>query len=455
MKTSAFLTLLFSIFMVVLPASAEKDLPKIAVWDLAPRNTPDTHAQELTSILVSEISKLKKYEVYSQDNVRALAGWAAERMKLGCTDTQCLTALGQMDIAKLIAGSVGKIGNTYSISLNLFDTQKAKAENAISEFCRTEDELIPLVQQTVRRLLGEPGERQKVEDERQRLEDERRRQEVEAKRQEDERKKREDKEKPAAMAKIPLKTLTNSIGMQLVLIPEGTFMMGSPGGEGEGDERPRHKVTISRPFYLQTTEVTQGQWRAVMGSNPSRFKGDDRPVENINWEGIQEFIRRLNAKEGTDKYRLPTEAEWEYACRAGSEGKWAFGDDAKQLGEYAWYKGNSGKETHPVGKKRANAWGLYDMHGNVYELCQDRYNQVYYSGSPELDPQGPSSGEERVLRGGSWDEGPNDTRCAYRNKQGQLITDYTAAGGLSGRMGSSYPQSLRGDRIGFRLAGTF
>jgi hypothetical protein len=131
-----------------------KDLPKIAVWDLSPGNIPSGYAQDLTSILVSEIAKFRKYEVYSQDNVRTLAGWTAERMTLGCTDTKCLTALGQMDIAKLVSGRIGKIGNTYSISLNIFDTQNAKAEDAISEFCRAEDELIGSVQRAVRKLIG-------------------------------------------------------------------------------------------------------------------------------------------------------------------------------------------------------------------------------------------------------------------------------------------------------------
>lgn len=155
MKKISLLVFLISIFGIFISVSYGKELPKIAVWDLVPRETKATYAQELTSILVSEISKLGKYEVYSQENVRTLAGWTAERMQLGCTDTKCLTALGQMDIAKLISGSVGKIGNTFSISLNLFDTQNAKAENNISEFCDTEDQLIELVQQAVRKLLGE------------------------------------------------------------------------------------------------------------------------------------------------------------------------------------------------------------------------------------------------------------------------------------------------------------
>jgi hypothetical protein len=146
--------LLLALFFLNPATAAGKDLPKVAIWDLAAGNIPLTHAQDLTSILVSEIVKLKKYEVYSQDNVRAIAGWTEERIKLGCTDSKCLIALGQLDIAKLISGRVGKIGNTYSVSLGLFDTQNARSENAISEFCRTEDELIILVQQAIRKLLG-------------------------------------------------------------------------------------------------------------------------------------------------------------------------------------------------------------------------------------------------------------------------------------------------------------
>ena len=155
MRRLPFLFLAFLFFLPVI--SPAKELPKIAVWDLTPGDIKATYAQDLTSILVSEVTKLGKYEVFSQENVRTLAGWTAERMNLGCTDSRCLTALGQMDIAKLISGRIGKIGNRYSVSLNLFDTQKAKAENAVSEFGRSEDELIDLVQVAVRKLLGETG----------------------------------------------------------------------------------------------------------------------------------------------------------------------------------------------------------------------------------------------------------------------------------------------------------
>jgi formylglycine-generating enzyme required for sulfatase activity len=213
-----------------------------------------------------------------------------------------------------------------------------------------------------------------------------------------------------------LKTITNSIGMKFVLIPAGTFQMGSPKAESGRDEDERqHQVTISQPFYMQTTEVTQGQWQKVMGNNPSYFKkcGQDCPVEQVSWEDAQEFIKKLNKMEKTDKYRLPTEAEWEYASRADSKERWSFGDDEAKLEEYAWYSKNSQDKTHPVGQRKPNAWGLYDMHGNVLEWCQDRYGD--YPAGPVTDPTGSASGERRVLRGGSWDSDARYTRSANRD----------------------------------------
>jgi len=210
------------------------------------------------------------------------------------------------------------------------------------------------------------------------------------------------------------KEFTNSLGMKFVLIPDGSFMMGSPPHEiNRADDENLHIVTISKPFYMQSTQVTQGQWEEVMGNNPSFFRncGDNCPVENVSWDDAQEFIRKLNQVKGTDKYRLPTVAEWEYACRAGSTTRYYFGDDEAELGEYAWYHNNSDGKTHPVGQKKPNAWGLYDMHGNVWEWCQDWYGE--YSGSV-TDPKGPISGEYRVLRGGSWIHGERGMRSAYR-----------------------------------------
>jgi formylglycine-generating enzyme required for sulfatase activity len=213
------------------------------------------------------------------------------------------------------------------------------------------------------------------------------------------------------------KELTNSLGMQFALIPAGTFLMGSGIAEdGDEDERPQLQVTLSQPFCLQTTPVTQGQWKRLMGENPSFFHecGEDCPVENVSWDDAQEFIKKLNQMEKTDQYRLPTEAQWEYACRAGSTRSYCFGNGEAELGKYAWYEGNSQKSTHPVGRLKPNAWGLYDMHGNVYEWCRDWYGE--YPPGPVTDPKGPSAGKYRVLRGGSWDGEAGDVRSAYRHR---------------------------------------
>ena len=213
------------------------------------------------------------------------------------------------------------------------------------------------------------------------------------------------------------KTRTNSIGMEFMLIPAGFFMMGRDPAfeEGDDDERPQHTVNISKPFYLGKYEVTQAQWVAVMGNNPSRFKGRNNPVEHVSWHDVQEFIRRLNAQEGRTQYRLPTEAEWEYAARAGATTAYFFGDDKHALSGYAWYGGNSGDRLHPVGQKQPNAWGLYDVYGNVREWVQDWFVATYYASSPGTDPQGPSSGEYRVLRGGGWNDLAEHCRSADRH----------------------------------------
>ena len=205
-----------------------------------------------------------------------------------------------------------------------------------------------------------------------------------------------------AMAQAP-REFTNSVGMKFVRIDPGSFKMGS---EAWG---PIHDVTLSKGFYLQATEVTQAQWEAVMGNNPSQLKGPDRPVETVLWDDIQEFLRKLNAREKDTRYRLPTEAEWEYACRAGGQEP----DVAPNLGDVAWWLGNSGFETHPVGQKKPNALRLYDMRGNVWERLQDWFGP--YSAGRQVDPQGPPSGERRVVRGGSWFSDQIRAACSFRD----------------------------------------
>jgi formylglycine-generating enzyme required for sulfatase activity len=262
------------------------------------------------------------------------------------------------------------------------------------------------------------------------------------------------KDKPTVFSAPPIgarpRAFTNSIGMRFVPIPAGSFMMGSPIEEtGRYNDETLHKATITKPFYMQTTQVTQTQWQAIMGHNPSRFNtgGHDCPVEKVSWDDAQEFIEKLNKREGTEKYRLPTEAEWEYSCRAGSKTKFCFGGDddhndesmvgmifsklgvGSELEEYAWYKKNSEDMTLPVAQKKPNDWGLYDMHGNVCEWCQDLYTE--YPEDHVTDPEGASEGEQYVLRGGSWDSDDDELRSADRRRD--------------------YPYT-RKSRIGFRLA---
>ncbi|MHC4624995.1 MAG: SUMF1/EgtB/PvdO family nonheme iron enzyme, partial [Planctomycetota bacterium] len=236
---------------------------------------------------------------------------------------------------------------------------------------------------------------------------------------------------------------TNSIGMKLVYIPRGSFRMGSSHsaaqlakeyGKEEGRfeaEFPQHPVFISKGFWMGQTEVTQGQYASVMNAQPWSGQayvqeGANNPAVYVSWDDAAEFCRRLSQQEGKT-YRLPTEAEWEYACRAGTTTRFSFGDSDSFLGDYAWFDGNAdavGQDyAHPVGQKLPNPWRMYDMHGNVLEWCSDYYDEEYYSRSPSIDPNGPSYGISRSLRGGSWDNGGSYLRCSYRS-------DYPVSRGL-------------------------
>jgi formylglycine-generating enzyme required for sulfatase activity len=212
--------------------------------------------------------------------------------------------------------------------------------------------------------------------------------------------------------------LGRRVRIAMVLIPAGEFMMGSADSDTDAssNEKPQHRVRINEPFYLGKHEVTQEQWQRVMGTNPSSFRGPRNPVEEVRWEDCEAFLEKLNQQFGTAgaTFRLPTEAEWEYSCRAGSTTSWCFGDDEASLREYAWHAANSAHKTHPVGQKRPNAWGLYEMHGNVSEWCADWYQDEYYGESLPDDPQGPASGSYRVLRGGSWLDLAGVSRSASR-----------------------------------------
>ncbi len=225
----------------------------------------------------------------------------------------------------------------------------------------------------------------------------------------------------ASHLEVPIQ-VTNSIGMKFSLIPPGQFSMGSPAKEEwHRDDEPLHRVTISKPYYMATTEVTQREWKALMGTNPSFCTGDDLPVETVTWEQAAEFCNKLSLKEGA-KYRLPTEAEWEFACRAGSTTPFYTGqtistDQANYDGNYTYANGRKGdfrEATTEAGKLEDNAWGLFDMHGNVWEWCADWYAE--YPAADVTDPTGPAGGDRRVFRGGSWVNFPAVCRSANRAK---------------------------------------
>jgi formylglycine-generating enzyme required for sulfatase activity len=244
--------------------------------------------------------------------------------------------------------------------------------------------------------------------------------------------------------------ITTRIGqIKLKRIPAGSFLMGSQDDDKDAanDEKPQHRVRITRPFYLGVCEVTQAQYEAVIGDNPSYFSAngggkekvagqstDRHPVETVSWLDVVKFCNKLSEMEGRPAfyeidgekvrvpdwnragYRLPTEAEWEYACRGNvpTITRYSFGDDAGSLGEFAWYDDNAGGKTHPVGEKRPNGLGLFDMHGNVYEWCWDGYGDDYYKQSAEDDPRGLDGASSRVRRGGGWYSNPRHARSAVR-----------------------------------------
>ena len=222
---------------------------------------------------------------------------------------------------------------------------------------------------------------------------------------------------PAPFFKDPI------IGMEMVYVKGGCYQMGDTSGEGGAEEKPVHEVCV-RDFYMGKYEVTQGQWISIMENNPSTFKdpGGIRPVETVNWNDAQDFINRLNSRNGGSKYRLPTEAEWEYAARSGGKSeKYAGGNDIDKV---AWYAISPDNSTKPVGRKAPNGLAIYDMSGNVWEWTNDWYGSSYYASSPRNNPIGPTSGDRRVVRGGSWFNEIFDVRVSYRN---YLAPDYRSS----------------------------
>jgi formylglycine-generating enzyme required for sulfatase activity len=231
------------------------------------------------------------------------------------------------------------------------------------------------------------------------------------------------------------KTIATAGGLEMALLPAGEYLMGD--SSGDDDEKPAHKVRVSA-FYMDTREVSQRAYESLLEKNPSKSRGADKPVEQVDWYHAVLYCNLRSLKEGfkpcydsktlacdftANGYRLPTEAEWEYACRAGAQTKYSFGDDPARLKASAWYKANAGQTTHPVGQKPPNAWGLYDLHGNVAEWCHDVYRPGYDPQSQSQDPRGPASGDKRVLRGGSWRSSEDGCRSSARHSETPRFAD--------------------------------
>jgi formylglycine-generating enzyme required for sulfatase activity len=389
-------------------SAAKKGDNWLAVMDLTATYGMDANlAKALTQVVMTEVSRQGRYDVMSPADIEAVAKREGITQKLSdCDNGMCLIEFGRKLGARyMIAGDVSKIGATYVTTLKFLDTggDNPGVRANENEKCKcSDDDLIATVEKLAAKLMAQAG----------------------------------GAGAPAVVpasapspvvasasasppptlssAPRPVSTIsgrgfTDTVtGMEFVPVPAGCFQMGDTFGDGDSDEKPVHEVCLDA-FSMGKFEVTQGQWKKVMGSNPSRFKGSQNPVEQVSWNDAQEFIRKLNQQTGKT-YRLPTEAEWEYACRSGGKNeKYCGGDNLDSL---ARYNKNNGSTTHSVGQKQANGLGLYDMSGNVWEWCSDRLG-LYAPGS-QRNPTGASSGSYRVLRGGSWFDAPAVARGANR-----------------------------------------
>ncbi len=368
----------------------------------------------LAALVRDEFQKSDRYDLMDRDMMKERMTEKDFAATTECDQVRCLVRYGKtLDVPKIVGGFATSFGKSWLLTIRLVDVNTGREEDTFSQTCAGDMEcLLALSRQGARVLLGlaedippEPAPQPSRPDDQKQL----------------------------------VLDLGGGVTMELLLIPPGEFQMGSPDSESqrEADEGPQHRVRITKPFYIAQCEVTQAQWQAVMGSNPSRFKGDGNlPVETVSWDDCQEFRRKLSQHVGRE-VRLPTEAEWEYACRAGTTTPFHFGDtistdQANYAGNYVYGTGREGQyreKTVPVGSFPANAWGLHDMHGNVWEWCQDRYGE--YPSGAQVDPAGPASGGHRVFRGGSWNNLLRNCRSAIRY---------------------SFTPDHRYDRVGFRVA---
>ena len=368
--------------------------PRLAVLDLRVQGLEASAGAILTEWLQGALVATKAFNVVERGQVRKILD-EADFQRSDCTESGCAVKAGRiLNVRKVVIGSVGKLGRAYVATSRLVDVETGKVEREARGTHKGDlSDLTNVLESLARQLAGVATAPRHT-----------RPPEVSATRRAGE----------ETSVRLP-----GGVTLDLVWIPPGEFLMGSPDAEKDRDkdEGPQHRVRITKGFWMGKYEVTQEQWEVVMGNHPSSFKGDKRrPVESVSWNDCQDFVKKLNGRVSDGGFRLPTEAEWEYAYRAGTTTRFHWGDDPgdAQIRDYAWYRSNSASETHPAGEKKPNAWGLCDMSGNVWERCHDWYGEDYYGKSPGVAPEGPSSGSYHVLRGGSWRDDPHYCRAANR-----------------------------------------
>jgi len=415
----SFLSALLVLFCLASPSlSAEKtakpvkDLSKyIAIFDLDVVGKVDKDiSRPLSDSVRHAIVKSGSFKVMDRANMDRILKEQAFQMSGGVLKERAVEAGQFLGVGKIVIGSIGIVGRTYMISLSLVNIESGETERVEEDTCKCElDELIESVKRAANKLMvggpvAAPPPPPPVA------------------------------AAPARVENVPAPPMPVAApsgvsfrdpvtGMDFILIRGGCFQMGDE--DGDRDERPVHEVCVE-DFYMGRYEVTQAQWKTIRGKNPSSNKNKDlNPVEDISWNDVQDFIKELNKRSGR-YFRLPTEAEWEYAAREGGrKEKWSGTNTESDLDTYAWHNGNAKKEAHTVGQKRPNGLGLYDMTGNVAEWVGDWFDKSYYGKSPRNNPYGPDSGGDRVYRGGSFKDKAGDLRTSKREKKSNRRSDST------------------------------
>ena len=414
---------LIFLFLIPLNASAQSSLLgnkekkvnyHVAILNFESKSSEISKEQSemLTNSFINAFQKRKRYKIMTRTQMKEILDEQTLQQSENCSDSGCAVEVGKiLGVGKIIVGQVGKFEETFVIILHLVNVETSEEINTCERrFKGKMDQFFDVMPELANEITGlfsvastftptplpkptpttspiqEPITTPLSEVSQTLIPSPQSTQ---------------SQQTNSAQNNLTI-NLGNNISLEMVFIRGGGFIMGT--NDGEIDELPAHKVTVS-DFWIGKYEVTQAQWQLTMGFNPSNWKGDNLPVEKVTWYEAMNFCRKLTQKTGY-QFSLPTEAQWEYACRAGSTGKYFFGEREPELTEYAWFTLNSGGKTHPVGQKKPNPWGLYDMYGNVWEWCADWYHGNYYTAPTNGESWEVPKGGDKVYRGGWFNDQP-------------------------------------------------